>query len=79
MSAERATGPLMADRGATGWLVRRETGERVALTHDEADAELFAAAPDMLTALEAMVGNYRGPRENLDAARAAIIKARGET
>jgi len=79
MSAGCTPGPLVADRGVTGWLVRRETGERVALTHDKADADLFAAAPDMLEALEAMTGNYRGPRENLDAARTAIAKARGET
>jgi hypothetical protein len=52
--------------------------------YEEADADLICAAPDLLEALEMLTGcimETRGPcaRAALDAARAAIAKAKGET
>jgi len=58
---------------------------------NEADARLIAAAPDLLAALRAIVNkahpradylngdatHYIGPKELVDAARAAIAKAEG--
>jgi hypothetical protein len=45
----------------------------------EANARLIAAAPDLLAALEALVGSFEKhrPKEYWDAARAAIAKAKG--
>jgi hypothetical protein len=50
-----------------------------------ANARLIAAAPELLEALEAIVATWDGPkynhfmRGNIDRARAAIAKAKGET
>ena len=51
----------------------------------EANAHLIAAAPDLLEALEAIVATWDGPKynhfmaDNIDLARAAIAKAKGQT
>ena len=50
----------------------------------EANARLIAAAPDLLEALEAIIATWDGPKynhfmaDNIDLARAAIAKAKGE-
>ncbi len=53
----------------------------VPFIHDEsrANADLIAAAPDLLEALEALVNSFEKhrPKALWDAARAAILKARG--
>ena len=52
---------------------------------DFANAHLIAAAPDLLEALEAIVATWDGPKynhfmaDNIDLARAAIAKAKGQT
>lgn len=43
----------------------------------KANAQLIAAAPELLEALETIIA-YGACDENLDAARAAIAKAKGE-
>ena len=48
-----------------------------AFKHDEKNAHLIAAAPELLEALETIIA-YGACDENLDAARAAIKKATGE-
>ena len=51
----------------------------------DANAHLIAAAPDLLEALEAIVATWDGPKynhfmaDNIDLARAAIAKAKGQT
>lgn len=49
----------------------------------EANAQLIAAAPELLEALEALTANYadveQGGSKNVDKARAAIAKATGES
>lgn len=54
-------------------------GQRAVQTDE--DANLIAAAPDLLEALEGIIsaiGGWGSDRSKLDAARAAIAKARGE-
>jgi len=59
-----------------------DIGEEHEFFPDEDDANLIAAAPEMLEALEAMVEmvemNGLGKRYALDLAASAIKKARGE-
>jgi len=59
-----------------------DIGEEHEFFPDEDDANLIAAAPEMLEALEAMVEmvemNGLGKRYALDLAASAIRKARGE-
>ena len=45
----------------------------------EANARLIAAAPDLLDALEEAVSQHGHGLVNLDAARTALAKAKGET
>ena len=47
--------------------------------NDDTDAQLIAAAPDLLAALEAGVENDMPMREWLNMAKAAIAKAKGES
>jgi hypothetical protein len=62
--------------------VRDDDGEYVASVADEADADLIAAAPDLLAALEDIArGDYSDPlcmQTPEQRAREAIAKARGE-
>lgn len=65
--------------GGQGHVVSETDGRNVAITYDEKDAPLVAAAPELLDALEAAlspVGDLTGLWK--DQARAAIAKARGE-
>ena len=58
----------------------REKGASIADGHERlANADLIAAAPELLEALEALVllPNKQRPAEVWEAARAAIAKARG--
>ena len=53
---------------------------RALLPMNAADARLIAAAPDLLEALEDLLGwQTLAPDDVVTAARAAIAKARGET
>ena len=69
-------------------LIRDDAGlsivaKYVGYTNDEeelANAQLIAAAPELLEALRMiMTGDFYMPKESADAARAAINKALGET
>ena len=51
---------------------------REAPTVVQSGPEIFNAAPDMLEALERNITNFKGQRADLDFARAAIAKAKGE-
>lgn len=55
--------------------------ERLAVTYGQAgqedDARLMAAAPDLLAALEEIFNGTGMTGESMDAARAAIAKAKG--
>ena len=78
-----------------GLVIEEETGRNIAVTYDEKDRHIVAAAPDLLAALHnalafvndgQLVGHRPGgpgtPFVNremvLNAARAALAKARGE-
>ncbi|MHA6476158.1 hypothetical protein ACX1DW_01505 [Stutzerimonas sp. KH-1] len=56
--------------------------EDMPVTEVMANAQLIAAAPDLLEALEALTANYadfeQGGSKNVDKARAAIAKAKGQ-
>lgn len=52
-------------------------GERQGI--QEANARLIAAAPDLLAALELIMESYDLNLDEINAARAAIAKARGES
>ena len=69
-------------------LVIDEAGRNVAVSYDEADAPLLAAAPELLAELKSVLwyyeafrdGSPKGPTEleDIASARAAIRKARGD-
>lgn len=67
--------------GDQGLIIEEDTGRNVAVTYDEKDAPLIAAAPELLTALTALMGLW--DREDVAdtwhdefvKARAAITKA----
>lgn len=75
-TSERATQALICDES---------TGRSVAVAYDKADADLLAAAPELLAALELLLDEDDGPivGDGFDnpwvaEARAAIQKAKGE-
>jgi hypothetical protein len=95
MNAKHTPGPWVADGSRVRIATPTKCGYREGLRIDtcyiedawendpeaEANARLIAAAPDMLTALEAVVKAYDGPcvtRSEMDMVRAAIAKALGE-
>ena len=86
MNAGHTPGPLMARQINTTdkpFAVISPNGlhgeEIVGGYMHEADAVLFAAAPDLLAALVALEGSFEKhrPKEMWDAARAAIARATG--
>lgn len=92
--ASHTPGPLVVDEHSTlpfepRYRVYSKTNSgNVALFYGEGDAELFAAAPDMLAALKAAVESFeqlvrinRIPEnmKGLRDARAAIARAEGRT
>jgi hypothetical protein len=68
-------------------VIEEETGRNIAVTYDEKDRHIVAAAPDLLAALERVLccaamnedGNADEPSTMaaIDNARAALAKARG--
>ena len=88
-NARHTPGPLKAARAFVDNApdcfvvsVAKWGGENTAICHKEADARLYAAAPELLAALEAArlwaVECY-GSLPWLESAEAAIAKAKGET
>ena len=72
-----------------GLVISESTSANVAVAYDKKDACLIAAAPDLLAALDCITRclSINGPAgttayiiadENMERARAAIAKARGE-
>lgn len=60
-----------------GGTIRTPVAEEINNKHD---ANLIAAAPELLEALQMiMTGDFYMPKESADAARAVIAKALGET
>ena len=73
--------PWKAEFGLYGWAVLSARGQEVAfirqsIVHDEANARLIAAAPDLLLALERLA-HPMADDEDLDYARGIIAKAKG--
>jgi len=71
--AKRAGG-----HGGQGLVIEEDTGRNVAVSYDEKDAPLLAAAPELLAALRYIVDHCRlyGPADRArEQARAAIAKA----
>lgn len=73
-----------------GLIIAEETGENIAVSYKKENAALIAAAPELLAALELCLKNSEfrrasgvesGPmiEREIEVARAAIAKARGET
>ena len=74
--------PWNAEFGRSGWCVLSARGEGVAyvrqdMIHDEANANLIASAPDLLSALERLT-HPMADDDDLDFARKAIAKAKGQ-
>ena len=69
------TGPALR------YMITASDGFPLAITYGQAgqegDARLFAAAPELLAALEEIFNGTGMTGENMDAARAAIAKAKG--
>ena len=73
--------PWKDEFGLYGWAVLSARGQEVAfirqsIVHDEANARLIAAAPDLLLALERLA-HPMADDEDLDYARGIIAKAKG--
>ena len=73
--------PWKAEFGRSGWEILSAREEIVAyvrqdMIHDEANANLIASAPDLLSALERLV-HPMADDDDLDFARAIIAKAKG--
>lgn len=68
--------------GKDGWIANAEGDLIACAVRDDtmaANARLIAAAPDLLAALQGLVGNKpRGPYKDINAALDAIAKAKGE-
>jgi hypothetical protein len=66
-----------------GLVISEATSANVAVTYDKKDAQLIAAAPDLLGALIEVMGYFspssRQGRKIAGYCRAAIAKATGET
>lgn len=90
MSAKFTKGPFYADNNADEIpyrIVSKTTQGNVGYAYCEADADLFAAAPDMYEALQEFVEAYKDHPQRLGAgskamthftkARTAIAKANG--
>ena len=87
MSNGHTPGPWIVD--APGMVATKATGAdgweicdiRDDVPECDANADLIAAAPELLEALEALTANYAdvepGGSKNVDKARAALAKARG--
>lgn len=87
--AGHTPGPLHIDGGAD-WVIRAASGEALGEVYSRADAALWASAPELLEALAKLVeldsDGEAGCRvdpieygEALNAGRALIARARGET
>ena len=93
--SERTAGPWYAASTGNhqGLIIAEATGASVAVSYDSCDADLIAAAPDLLIALEKAIIHLQAQadltssqgyevgvkwQEALDAARDAIVKAKGE-
>lgn len=75
--------PNVGVRGHTGYAIdfNEDQEQVVDFVYEEADANLIAAAPDLLEALDELVRHQEAlGRHNviIDKSRAAIAKARGE-
>lgn len=71
-------GPLRASSDRFAHVVLGMDGAEIATVREFADAVLFAAAPELLAALEAVVAISDRKHDAWDAAKAAIAKAKGE-
>jgi hypothetical protein len=68
----------LSKRGKT-WVITRITAARVGHDEARANANLIAAAPDLLEALEDIIASQSAILDELTAkARAAIAKAKGD-
>lgn len=66
--------------GSTVIHIEDANGQHLAAVRKEMDADLIAAAPELLAALRVIVGNGGiGPESMFREARAAIAKATGKT
>jgi hypothetical protein len=64
--------------GHQGLIIEEETGENIAVAYDKEDANIIAAAPEMLSALlecEVLVNDYPQVKRMV---KEAIKKARGQ-
>ena len=85
MSEGFTPGPWALRRSRTGsghTHIECPADESMALFKRAEDSRLFIAAPELLEALEALTANYAdvepGGSKNVDKARAAIAKAKGQ-
>lgn len=74
------------DHARDEWKYLVKDGRRLAAVFKDGDANLFAAAPDMLSALkdalrrlDRLGSEHNGPCECTEAVRAAITKAEGKS
>lgn len=78
MSNTYTPGPWNASRNQyQGLIISEATGANVAVTYDAKDADLVAAAPELLGALEKLLAATSGHQEFRDMAYQAINKAKG--
>lgn len=78
MKSKHTPGPWNASKTPyQGLIISWVTGSTVAVTYDVKDADLVAAAPELLEVLEKLLAATSGHQEIRDVAYAAINKAKG--